>query len=481
LYDTYGFPVDLTADIARERNLTVDMDGFNKAMAEQRQRARASSKFDVGVSVETDDSLVSAFTGYERLEQKTTVIAVYQDGRNVQTLNEGEVGGVILLETPFYAQSGGQVGDKGELFSKEAFFEVEDTKKQGKSHIHLGTLRTGSIKVGDVLRASVNEERRTAIMRNHSATHLLHAALRSVLGEHVSQKGSLVDDDRLRFDFSHSEALTKEELVEIEHLVNAQILLNAESRTQEMSLEKAKASGAMSLFGEKYEDTVRVLSIGGEFSTELCGGTHVERAGDIGLFKIISESGIASGVRRVEAVSGMGALGWIKSAEDKLLRMSELLKTDVEMVDTKLSQQLEKSRKLEKELEQLKGKLANSASSEMLDDAIEIEGVKVIAKSLEGVDPKSLRDLVDQFKNKLGTAVLLFATVSDAKVNLVAGVTKDKTDLIKAGELVNFVAQQVGGKGGGRPDMAMAGGNDPESLPAALEKVPEWIKNKLSA
>ncbi|MGB1799569.1 MAG: alanine--tRNA ligase [Gammaproteobacteria bacterium] len=481
LYDTYGFPVDLTADIARERNLTVDMDGFNKAMAEQRQRARAASKFDVGVSVETDDSLVSAFTGYERLEQKTTVIAVYQDGRNVQTLNEGEVGGVILLETPFYAQSGGQVGDKGELFSKEAFFEVEDTKKQGKSHIHLGTLRTGSIKVGDVLRASVNEERRTAIMRNHSATHLLHAALRSVLGEHVSQKGSLVDDDRLRFDFSHSEALTKEELVEIEHLVNAQILLNAESRTQEMSLEKAKASGAMSLFGEKYEDTVRVLSIGGEFSTELCGGTHVERAGDIGLFKIISESGIASGVRRVEAVSGMGALGWIKSAEDKLLRMSELLKTDVEMVDTKLSQQLEKSRKLEKELEQLKGKLANSASSEMLDDAIEIEGVKVIAKSLEGVDPKSLRDLVDQFKNKLGTAVLLFATVSDAKVNLVAGVTKDKTDLIKAGELVNFVAQQVGGKGGGRPDMAMAGGNDPESLPAALEKVPEWIKNKLSA
>lgn len=481
LYDTYGFPVDLTADIARERNLTVDMEGFNRAMAEQRQRARAASKFDVGVSVETDDSLVSAFTGYDRLEQKTTVIAVYQDGRNVQTLSEGEVGGVILLETPFYAQSGGQVGDKGELFSKDAFFEVEDTKKQGKSHIHLGTLRTGSIKVGDILRASVDDTRRTAIMRNHSATHLLHAALRVVLGEHVTQKGSLVEDDRLRFDFSHSEPLTKEELIEIERLVNAQILSNEDSRVQEMSLEKAKASGAMSLFGEKYEDTVRVLSIGGEFSTELCGGTHVERAGDIGLFKIISESGIASGVRRVEAVSGMGALDWIKTAEDKLQRMSELLKTDVEMVDTKLSQQIEKSRKLEKELEQLKGKLANSASSEMLDEAIEIEGVKVIAKSLEGVDPKSLRDLVDQFKNKLGTAVLLFATVSDSKVNLVAGVTKDKTDQIKAGELVNFVAQQVGGKGGGRPDMAMAGGNDPDSLPAALEKVPEWIKDKLSA
>lgn len=480
LYDTYGFPVDLTADIARERSLTVDMEGFNKAMAEQRQRARAASKFDVGVSVETDDSLVSAFTGYDRLEQITTVIAVYQDGRNVQALNEGEVGGVILLETPFYAQSGGQVGDKGELFSKDAFFEVEDTKKQGQSHIHLGTLRTGSIKVGDVLRASVDGARRTAIMRNHSATHLLHAALRVVLGEHVLQKGSLVADDRLRFDFSHSEPLTKEELIEIERLVNTQILSNEVSRIQEMSLEKAKASGAMSLFGEKYEDTVRVLSIGGEFSTELCGGTHVERAGDIGLFKIISESGIASGVRRVEAVSGMGALDWIKNAEDKLQRMSELLKTDIETVDAKLSQQLEKSRKQEKELEQLKGKLASTASSEMLDEAIEIEGVKVIAKSLEGVDPKSLRDLVDQFKNKLGTAVLLFATVSDSKVNLVAGVTKDKTDQIKAGELVNFVAQQVGGKGGGRPDMAMAGGNDPESLPAALEKVPDWIKGKLS-
>ncbi len=481
LYDTYGFPVDLTADIARERNLTVDMEGFNKAMAQQRLRARAASKFDVGVSVETDDSLVSAFTGYDRLEQKTTVIAVYQDGRNVQTLNQGEVGGVILLETPFYAQSGGQVGDKGELFSKDVFFEVEDTKKQGQSHIHLGTLRTGAIKVGDILRASVDEVRRTAIMRNHSATHLLHAALRVVLGDHVLQKGSLVADDRLRFDFSHSEPLTKKELIEIEHLVNVQILSNEASRIQEMSLEKAKATGAMSLFGEKYEDTVRVLSIGGEFSTELCGGTHVERAGDIGLFKIISESGIASGVRRIEAVSGLGALDWIKNTEDKLHRMSELLKTDVEMVDTKLSQQIEKSRKLEKELEQLKGKLANSASSDMLDEAIEIEGVKVIAKFLEGVDPKSLRDLVDQFKNKLGTAVLLFATVSDSKVNLVAGVTQDKTDQIKAGELVNFVAQQVGGKGGGRPDMAMAGGNDPESLPAALEKVPEWIKDKLLA
>ncbi len=481
LYDTYGFPVDLTADIARERNLQIDMDGFNKAMAEQRQRARAASKFDVGVSVDSDGSLVSAFTGYDRLIQKTTVIALYQDGRNVKTLKQGDIGGVILLETPFYAQSGGQVGDKGELFTNDIFFEVEDTKKQGQSHIHLGALRTGSLKVGDVVHASVDVARRAAIMRNHSATHLLHAALREILGEHVLQKGSLVADDRLRFDFSHNEPVTKEQLVEIERLVNARILSNEETRVQVMSLEKAKESGAMSLFGEKYEDTVRVLNIAGDFSTELCGGTHVERSGDIGLFKIISESGTASGVRRIEAVSGMGALNWIENAEDKLQRISELLKTDVETIDAKLSLHLDKTRKLEKELEQLKGKLASSAGSDMLDEAIEIEGIKVIAKSLDGVDPKSLRDIVDQLKNKLGTAVLLFATVSDSKVSLVAGVTQDKTDLIKAGDLVNFVAQQVGGKGGGRADMAMAGGNDPTALESALKKVPDWIRDQLSA
>jgi alanyl-tRNA synthetase len=481
LYDTFGFPVDLTADIARERNLKVDMDGFNKAMAEQRKRARAASKFDVGVFVDTDDSLVSAFTGYDRLKQKTTIIALYQDGRNVKTLNQGEVGGVILLETPFYAQSGGQVGDKGELFTNDIFFEVEDTKKQGKSHIHLGILRTGSLEVGDVVRASVDPSHRVAIMRNHSATHLLHAALREILGEHVLQKGSLVADDRLRFDFSHNEPVTQEQLVEIERLVNARILSNEETRVQVMSLEKAKASGAMSLFGEKYEDTVRVLNIAGDFSTELCGGTHVERAGDIGVFKIISESGTASGVRRIEAVSGMGALDWIENAEDKLQRISELLKTDMETVDSKLSQQLDKTRKLEKELEQLKGKLASSAGSDMLDDAEEIEGIKVIAKSLDGADPKTLRDTVDQLKNKLGTAAIILATVNDSKVSLIAGVTQDSTDKIKAGDLVNFVAQQVGGKGGGRPDMAQAGGNEPEKLEEALKKVPEWVQGQLSA
>ncbi len=481
LYDTYGFPVDLTADIARERNLQIDMDGFNKAMAEQRQRARAASKFDAGVSVDTDDSLVSAFTGYDRLNQTTTIIALYQDGRNVKSLKQGDIGGVILLETPFYAQSGGQVGDKGELFTNDIFFEVEDTKKQGQSHIHLGALRTGSLKVGDVVHAAVDGTRRAAIMRNHSATHLLHAALREILGEHVLQKGSLVADDRLRFDFSHNEPVTQEELVEIERLVNARILSNQETRVQVMTLEKAKASGAMSLFGEKYEDTVRVLSIAGEFSTELCGGTHVERAGDIGLFKIISESGTASGVRRIEAVSGMGALDWIENAEDKLKRISELLKTDIETVDSKLSLQLDKTRKLEKELEQLKGKLASSAGSDMLDEAVEIDGIKVIAKSLDNVDPKTLRDTVDQLKNKLGTAAIVLATVNDSKVSLIAGVTQDTVGRIKAGDLVNFVAQQVGGKGGGRADMAQAGGNDPAALEEALQNVAAWIREQLSA
>ncbi len=480
LYDTYGFPVDLTADIAREKNLKVDMDGFNKAMAEQRQRARAASKFDVGVSVEADKSLVSSFSGYDRLQQNTTVIALYQDGRNVKTLKQGDVGGVILLETPFYAQSGGQVGDKGELFAGDVFFEVEDTKKQGQSHIHLGVLRTGNINVGDVISASVDQKRRIDIMRNHSATHLLHTALREILGDHVLQKGSLVADDRLRFDFSHNEPLTKQQIQEIERLVNSQILKNEATQVQVMSLENAKASGAMSLFGEKYEDTVRVLNIGGDFSCELCGGTHVERAGDIGFFKIVSESGTASGIRRIEAVTGVGALNWIENAERKLQRIAEILKTDIESVDSKLTLQMDKTRKLEKELEQLKGKLASSAGSDMVNEAESIDGIKVIAKSLEGVDPKTLRDTVDQLKNKLGTAALILATVTDSKVSLVAGVTDDTTKRIKAGDLVNFVAQQVGGKGGGRPDMAQAGGNDPSGLEEALKNVPDWVRSQIS-
>ena len=479
LYDTYGFPVDLTADIARERNMKVDMNGFNKAMAGQRQRARAASKFDAAINVNTDNNLVSAFTGYERLEQKTTVIALYQDGRNVKSLNEGEVGGVILLETPFYAQSGGQVGDKGELFAGDVFFEIEDTKKQGQSHIHLGVLRVGSLKVGDVVRASVDQKRRADIMRNHSATHLLHAALRKIFGEHVVQKGSLVESERLRFDFSHNESLTHEQLKEIERLVNSKILNNDETQIHIMSLEKAKSSGAISLFGEKYEDTVRVLNIAGEFSCELCGGTHVERSGDIGAFKIISESGIASGVRRIEAITGMGALVWVENMENKLQHMAELLKSDVETVDSRLNLQLKKTRKLEKELSQLRGKLTSNAGTDLLDEAIVIDGISVIAKSLDGADPKNLRDTVDQLKNKLGTAALILANVDESKVNLVAGVTDDTICRIKAGDLVNFVAEQVGGRGGGRPDMAQAGGNNPKALENALAKVPDWIRSQL--
>tara|TARA_B100000953_G_scaffold299948_1_gene301980 strand:+ start:2809 stop:5415 length:2607 start_codon:yes stop_codon:yes gene_type:complete len=479
LYDTYGFPVDLTADIAREKNMKIDMKGFNKAMAGQRQRARAASKFDVDVSINTNNNLISAFTGYERLEQKTTIIGLYQDGRNVSSLNEGDVGGVILLETPFYAQSGGQVGDKGELFAGDVFFEVEDTKKQGQSHVHLGVLRTGTFKVGDIVRASVDQKRRSDTAKNHSATHLLHAALREILGEHVVQKGSLVESNRLRFDFSHNESLTYEELKEVERLVNSKILNNDETQIQIMPLEKAKSSGAISLFGEKYEDTVRVLNIGGEFSCELCGGTHVERSGDIGVFKIVSESGIASGVRRIEAITGMEALIWIENIEGKLQRIAELLKSDLETVDSKLNIQLEKNRKLEKELLQLRGKLTSNAGSDLLGEAIVVDGINIIAKSLEAADPKSLRDTVDQLKRKLGTAVLILATVNESKVNLVAGVTDDTTSRIKAGDLVNFVAEQVGGRGGGRSDMAQAGGDKPEELESALAKVPDWVRSQL--
>ena len=480
LYDTYGFPVDLTGDIARERGLEIDMEGFHRAMAEQRQRARAASKFEVSMNVNTDDMHVSEFSGYERLQQKSTIIALYQDGRNVQSLQSGDVGGVILLETPFYAESGGQVGDKGELIAHDTFFEVEDTKKQGQSHIHLGILRTGTLKVGDVVSASVDAARRQHIMRNHSATHLLHAALREVLGNHVTQKGSLVAPDRLRFDFSHTDPLNSEEINRIEALVNNTILQNAETETRVMALDDALKSGAMSLFGEKYADTVRVLTIGGKFSTELCGGTHVQRAGDIGIMKIISESGIASGVRRIEAVSGEYALQWIAESQRKLQAITDLLKTDRDNIENKITAQADKLRKLEKELEQLKSKAASSAGNDLASEAEDIDGIKVVARTMEGTDAKTLRELVDQLKNKLGTAAVILATVQDNKVSLVAGVTKDTTGQIKAGELVNFVAQQVGGKGGGRPDMAQAGGSDPSGLPTAMASVSDWIRQQLA-
>lgn len=479
LYDTYGFPVDLTADIAREKNLSLDMQGYEKAMTEQRERARAASKFVIDMSTFPDTNLSTAFSGYDLLEQKTKIIALYQDGRTVNELATGNSGGVILESTPFYAESGGQVGDQGKLIANDILFDVIDTQKQGKAHVHIGEVKQGCLKVGEKIIAQIDQHRRSNTVRNHSATHLLHAALRKVLGEHVVQKGSLVAPDRLRFDFSHPEPVSRDELQKIEWLVNSKILENLETDVQTMPLQEALESGAMSLFGEKYDDTVRVLKIGGEFSTELCGGTHVAHAGDIGFMKIISETGIAAGIRRIEAVTGEGALLWVEENQRKLSHVAQMLKADRDNLENKLSQHLERTRKLEKELEQLKGKLASSAGRDMLDDAVDIQGIKVLAKKLDGADARTLRETVDQLKNRLGTAALVLASVEDDKISLVAGVTRDKTDVIKAGDLVNFVAEQVGGKGGGRPDMAQAGGNDPAQLEAALTSVPDWVQKQI--
>ena len=479
LYDTYGFPVDLTADIARERGLTLDMEGFNQCMAEQRERARAASKFDIDLSNVPDADHFTEFSGYECLEQECTITALYQDGRTVTEIKAGESGGGILDTTPFYAESGGQVGDKGQLVADGVMFDVRDTQKQGKAHIHIGELVQGKLKLGQKITAKVDQLTRINTVRNHSATHLLHAALRYVLGEHVVQKGSLVAPDRLRFDFAHTQPLTEDEIKKIEWLVNHKILENVETEINVMPLEDALKSGAMSLFGEKYQDTVRVLKIGGNFSSELCGGTHVHRTGDIGLMKIISESGIAAGVRRIEAVTGEGALNWIEQNQHKLVSISDLLKTDNDNIENKLVGLLDRIKRLEKELEQIKSKLASSAGDDMVSEAVEVNGIKVIARTLDGADSKTLRDTVDQLKNKLGTAALILATVEGTKVSLVAGVTRDTIDQIKAGELVNYVAQKVGGKGGGRPDLAQAGGNDPSGLPAALASVPDWIRQQL--
>ena len=482
LYDTYGFPVDLTGDIARERGLTLDMPGFDQAMAEQRKRARSASKFELN----TEDGgagldLETQFTGYDVAEGDSNVVAIFRDGATANEINIGEEAGIVLDSTPFYAESGGQVGDRGKLVADGMVFEVRDTQKQGDAHIHLGELVQGSLAVGQSVRSRINIIERADIVRNHSATHLLHAALRQVLGKHVTQKGSLVAADRLRFDFSHPDGLSEEELAKIENLVNSVILENAETGVANMSLDAAMESGAMSLFGEKYADEVRVLNIGDGFSTELCGGTHVSRAGDIGLFKILSETGIAAGVRRIEAVSGNGALDWVRDNETRLARIAGLFKSEKEGIETRLESVLERSRKLEKEVEQLKSRLASSAGDDMASEAEDIDGIKVLARHLEGADPKTLRETVDQLKNKLGTAALVLATVKDDKVSLVAGVSKDACERVKAGDLVNFVAAQVGGKGGGRPDMAQAGGNQPEKLDAALQGVPGWVKEQLNA
>ncbi|MDZ7802597.1 MAG: alanine--tRNA ligase [Thiohalophilus sp.] len=480
LYDTFGFPVDLTNDIARERGLQLDMAGFDKAMAAQRERARSASQFDVdyGEAVQVEGE--TEFTGYEQLAGPATVEAIYQNGQPVEELDQGQAGMLVLDRTPFYAEGGGQVGDRGRLQSAGGKFTVEDTRKQGgKVFLHFGKVSEGAIKTGEQVEASVDAERRQATAYNHSATHLLHAALRQVLGEHVTQKGSLVDADRLRFDFSHFEPISREQLQQIETLVNAHIRRNHPVETQVMAPDAAIAAGALALFGEKYGEAVRVLRMG-EFSMELCGGTHVERTGDIGLFKIISEGGVAAGVRRIEAMTGQRALQWVEENEAQLEELAGMFKGAREQLAERVRQTLEHNRQLEKEVERLKAKLASSQGSDLAAQAREIDGLKVLAARLDGADPKSLRETVDQLKNKLGSAAVVLATVSGDKVALVAGVSKDHTDKLKAGELVNMVAQQVGGKGGGRPDMAQAGGSQPEGLDAALASVPEWVREKLA-
>ncbi len=481
LYDTYGFPVDLTGDIARERGLNLDMAGFEREMEAQRDRARAASQFIMayggrlmGVAGTT------AFTGYDRLEDRATVISLFlEDGSAVTELTGRQVGSVVLDHTPFYAESGGQVGDVGAITHAKNSFEVKDTQKQGAGvYIHNGVITCGALRVGDQVEAAVHAAPRQAIKLNHSATHLLHAALRRVLGRHVTQKGSLVDPQRLRFDFSHFEPLTPSQIQDVEHLVNEQIRMNREAQTRVMTYDQAVDAGAMALFGEKYGDEVRVLSIG-EFSTELCGGTHVQRAGDIGIFKITSEAGVASGVRRIEAVTGQRALDWIAADETRLQIIADLVKSSRDSVDDKVRQLLERTRKLEKELEQLKGKIASSQGSDIAAQAVDVGGIKVLAALLEGVDPKALRDTVDQLKNKLGSAAIVLAAVTEGKISLVAGVTRDCMAQVKAGDLVNAVALQVGGKGGGRPDMAQAGGDNPAALAGALASVPEWVRGRL--
>ncbi|HDX2029026.1 TPA: alanine--tRNA ligase [Escherichia coli] len=478
LYDTYGFPVDLTADVCRERNIKVDEAGFEAAMEEQRRRAREASGFgaDYNAMIRVDSA--SEFKGYDHLELNGKVTALFVDGKAVDAINAGQEAVVVLDQTPFYAESGGQVGDKGELKGANFSFAVEDTQKYGQAIGHIGKLAAGSLKVGDAVQADVDEARRARIRLNHSATHLMHAALRQVLGTHVSQKGSLVNDKVLRFDFSHNEAMKPEEIRAVEDLVNAQIRRNLPIETNIMDLEAAKAKGAMALFGEKYDERVRVLSMG-DFSTELCGGTHASRTGDIGLFRIISESGTAAGVRRIEAVTGEGAIATVHADSDRLSEVAHLLKGDSNNLADKVRSVLERTRQLEKELQQLKEQAAAQESANLSSKAIDVNGVKLLVSELSGVEPKMLRTMVDDLKNQLGSTIIVLATVAEGKVSLIAVVSKDVTDRVKAGELIGMVAQQVGGKGGGRPDMAQAGGTDAAALPAALASVKGWVSAKL--
>ncbi|OAT30434.1 alanyl-tRNA synthetase [Buttiauxella brennerae ATCC 51605] len=478
LYDTYGFPVDLTADVCRERNLKVDEAGFEAAMEEQRRRARESSGFgaDYNSMIRVDSA--TAFKGYDHTDLTAKVTALFVDGKPVEQIAAGQEAVVVLNETPFYAESGGQVGDKGAIKGNGIDFAVNDTQKYGQAIGHLGKLVAGVVKVGDSVKAEVDEARRSRIRLNHSATHLLHAALRQVLGTHVAQKGSLVNDKGLRFDFSHFEAMKPAEVRAVEDIVNAQIRRNLPIETNVMDLEAAKAKGAMALFGEKYDDHVRVLSMG-DFSTELCGGIHANRTGDIGLFRIVAESGTAAGVRRIEAVTGEGALANLHAQSEQLHDIAQLLKGDSQNLNEKVRSVLERTRQLEKELQQLKEQQAVQESANLSSKAVDVKGVKLLVSELANVEPKMLRTMVDDLKNQLGSAIIVLATVAEGKVSLIVGVSKDVTDRVKAGELIGVIAQQVGGKGGGRPDMAQAGGTDAAALPGALAGVEAWVSAKL--
>ena len=478
LYDTYGFPVDLTADVCRERGLKVDEAGFELAMEAQRRRARESSGFgaDYNSMIRVDGA--SQFCGYDHEQQQSTVIALFRDGQSVNEIHAGEEAVAVLDETPFYGESGGQVGDKGVLKAAGADFEVSDTQKYGQAIGHQGKLSQGSLKVNDRVDAQIDTIRRNRIRLNHSATHLLHAALRQTLGEHVAQKGSLVNDKYLRFDFSHFEAMKPEQIRIVEDLVNQQIRRNLPVQTEVMALDDAKEKGAMALFGEKYDDNVRVLTMG-DFSTELCGGTHASRTGDIGLFRILSESGTAAGIRRIEAVTGEGAIATLHQQNDLLQDVAHLVKGDSNNLTDKVRAVLDRTRALEKELQQLKDQQAAQESASLSSKAKMVNGVPLLVSKLDNVEPKMLRTMVDDLKNQLGSAIIVLATTADDKVSLIAGVTKDLTDRVKAGELIGNVAQQVGGKGGGRPDMAQAGGTDVSALPAALDSVEAWVASKL--
>ncbi len=464
LYDTYGFPADLTNDVARERDFTIDEAGFEKAMEAQRQRAREAGQFGTDYNDAIKVDAQTEFCGYAGTQGQSSVVAMFVDGEEVEALSAGQAAIVVLEETPFYAESGGQCGDAGVLKTASGLFKVQDTQKLGNAIAHHGELAEGVLAKADQVEANVDAERRAAISLNHSATHLLHAALRQVLGEHVAQKGSLVKPDNLRFDFSHLEAVTAQELKEVERLVNAQVRRNHVIQTDIMDIESAKQKGAMALFGEKYDDEVRVLSMG-DFSTELCGGIHAANTGDIGLFKITSEGGIAAGIRRIEAVTGESAL--------------DVVDAQTRNFESKLNDAASKAKALEKEIQQLKDKLASQASASLTDQVKDIAGIKVLVAQLDGADNKALRGMVDDLKNQLGSGVIMLGNVAGDKVGLIAGVTKDLTGKVKAGELVNMVAQQVGGKGGGRPDMAQAGGSDAGALPAALESVDAWLAERL--